>query len=371
MKQIFIRFFALTLLAGLLSLSCTENEFPIFYYIESESEQIDNSLDNTLAITGMGKSADYYYIAAGGTMFTRQHYDNIEQWDEMELPDNASYCTAMTITHGPTPTTSDGLYAGFLMQDESYALFVGAPKRSPLWHDVDDTDVAGKQIIRLEQLTTGEAQEQLFVITLDSGSYSLYYSNDGSTFAPALQDQSEPIKNVTYDTDNGQFWAITRSKVFTFTGTQVTGQFTEKTANNPETHGGYMGVRWVGAPFNLYYISTQGGVIFSSPDGDNWTMSSAHTISDEDVPFTFFSVLPATGSAENVLVGTVGFGFFEMENGLVGSLSRLTEFTAHELYYGWVEEIFVDGDKAFFRTIGSGLWRNVYESGSWGDWVWE
>ncbi len=49
----------------------------------------------------------------------------------------------------------------------------------------------------------------------------------------------------------------------------------------------------------------------------------------------------------------------------------MTEFTAHELYYGWVEEIFVDSDKAFCQTIGSGLWRSVYDSGSWGDWGWE
>jgi hypothetical protein len=368
MKYTLLRIMPLALFFSLLVFACSDNEFPIFFYIENESEQVDNSLDNTLSITGMGKSGEDYYLSGGGALYTRKHYDDIKRWNSVKLPSKASYCTAFRVVS--KTTTGDRLYAGCLMEDGTYALFEGDPNRKPSWYEVTDTEIAGKQIVRLEEVTGG-VQTQLFAVVLSSGKYSLLYSDDGLDFSTAISDQADTIRNVTYSAGDTEFWAVSRSKVFTFSGAQVNSVFTEKTTNIPPDRGGYMGIGWFGIPFNLYYISTEGGMVYSSSDGDNWTASRGKSVSDEDVPFTFFSAVPEGGPFENVLVGTVGFGFYEMEDGSVASLSRLTEFTAHELYYGWVEEIFVDEEIVFCLTIGSGLWRNVFESGSWGNWVWE
>ena len=118
MKCICIRALALCLFSVFLLSSCSDNEFPIFYYIENESEQIDNTLDNTLSITGMGKSGEDYYLSAGGTLYTRKHYDEVKRWNSVRLPSKASYCTAFKVVRDTT--TGDRLYAGCLMEDGTY-----------------------------------------------------------------------------------------------------------------------------------------------------------------------------------------------------------------------------------------------------------
>ena len=360
-------FVALGLLSG-----CTDNEFPIFYYLEQEAEQTDNSLDNTLSITAMGKAAEYYFISAGGSIYTRLHYDNIEKWQTVRFPAKAEFNTAMTIS---SVTGGDVIYACFLMDDGTYKLFEGDPNKNPTWNEIVDAKAGGKQIIRLEALQKGHAtDEQLLAITLYQGDYGLHYSDMGPVaFKNALTNQAAVIKNVTYNSPATEFWLITSSKIFTFTGSTIAGDgdvFTEKTADKPNVNGGYMGIKWLGAPYSSYYVSTQGGVVHSSADGTTWTASGTKSVGGEDVPFTFFAAVPAD-SYENILVGTVGFGFYEMREGTVSGLTRLGEFTANELYYGWVADIFIDEQKVFCLTAGSGLWRNVYESGSWGTWVWE
>ena len=73
----------------------------------------------------------------------------------------------------------------------------------------------------------------------------------------------------------------------------------------------------------------------------------------------------------------MGYGFFEMPDGDVANLDRMSEFIATELYFSWITGFFVDYDGptplVFAYTAGSGLWRNEYAfPGEWGeDWTWE
>ena len=92
-------------------ISCSNQEFAIFYYIENEREQKDESLENELSILSMVKAGTFYYIAAGGEIFRRDETD--DEWDSVKFPSQADYCTALTLFNGK-------LYAGVIPKAECY-----------------------------------------------------------------------------------------------------------------------------------------------------------------------------------------------------------------------------------------------------------
>jgi hypothetical protein len=360
----------------LLLVFCSDQEFAIFYYIENEREQKDESLENELSITSMLKVGNYYFIAAGGDMFRREETDN--DWDSIEFPSGADYCTAMALFNGK-------LYAGFLEGNETFRFYSGTPSLKPDWQRITDSKIDGKQVIRAEVITGLGPTEQLFVFTFKDDKYSLYWSNNGSTYSDGILDQEEMLRNVTYNSTGGseQYWAVSDAKIFTHTGSPVAGTFTEKTSNIPDDNGGYRGV-YFSATHDKYYISTAEGVVASSTDGDTWVESDTQSVSGKDVPLGFIGEVanasppwPPDPTESNVLVAAVGYGFYEMPDGDVTSLDRMSEFIATELYLGWVTGFFVDYDTptplVFVYTAGSGLWRNEYGfPGGWGgDWIWE
>ena len=96
------RLFAALTLVTLIAIliSCSNQEFAIFYYVENEREQKDESLENELSILSMVKEdvSDIYYIAAGGKIFRRHESD--DNWDSVKFPSQAEYCTALTLFKG-------------------------------------------------------------------------------------------------------------------------------------------------------------------------------------------------------------------------------------------------------------------------------
>ncbi|HUV07152.1 MAG TPA: hypothetical protein VMX75_05445, partial [Spirochaetia bacterium] len=146
MSKINAPLIVLFLLSSLM-LTCSNQEYAIFYFVENEKEQVDNSLDNNLSILSMVKSGSEYFIAAAGSMYTRSEGDDVKEWDHVDFPSGADYCTAMAFF-------DDGgggkIYAAFLMDNGSFALFRGNPAKSPGWTEIMDPKVRDRQIIRLE-----------------------------------------------------------------------------------------------------------------------------------------------------------------------------------------------------------------------------
>ncbi len=367
MDKLFTALILVTLTA--LLISCSNQEFGIFYYIENEREQKDESLENELSILSMVKEGTFYYIAAGGRIFRRHETDN--EWDSVKFPSQAEYCTALTVFQNE-------LYAGFLEDTGTFRFYKGTASLDPGWQRITDSRVDDKQVIRAEVITG--AAEQLFVITFDNDLYSLYWSDDGTNYNDGILDQGDMLRNVTYNSTalSEQFWAITDSKIFIHMGTQVTvpTPFNSVPAVLPDARGGYRGI-YYSATHGLYYVSTLEGIVVSSPDGTTWTESDTQTVSGRDVPFWFISEVADFPTESNVIVGSMGYGFFEMPDGDVANLDRMSEFIATELYFSWITGFFVDYDGptplVFAYTAGSGLWRNEYAfPGEWGeDWTWE
>ena len=368
-----------TVILGILLLSCSNQEFAIFYYIENEEEQKDESLENELSIISMVKDGSFYYIAAGGDIFRRM--DTSDNWDSLKFPSGADYCTALTLFDpvGPEPNM---LYAGFLEGSSTFRFYKGTPSTNPNWQRVTDSKIDGKQVIRAEVITGSGPTEQLFVITFDDEYYSLFWSDDGTNYYDGILDEGKMIRNVTYNPAGPQFyWVVTDDGIYTKGDDPLNNldpEFDPKPdIELPPENGGYRGI-YYSTIHNKYYVSTLEGVISSSSDGDSWESSGTKSVAGQDVQFWFFGEVdnrPAL-SESNVLVGSVGYGFFEMPDGEVASLDRMSEFIATELYYGWVTGFFTDYGATplvFVYTAGSGLWRNEYTfPGEWGqDWTWE
>jgi hypothetical protein len=318
---------------------------------------------------------DYYYIAAGGKIFRR--HVSADNWDSVRFPSGADYCTALALFD-----LDDMLYAGFLEGSRTFRFYRGNRSQDPNWQRITDSRIDGKQVIRAEVITGAGATDQLFVITFDDSVYSLYWSDDGTAYEDGILDESSMIRNVTYNSAGPQFyWVISDDSIYTRSvDPLIPGLFDPKDSGElPEDNGGYRGIHYSAIHGN-YYVSTRDGVILSSSDGTSWDPSQTQTVTGKDVPFWFFGEVdnrPAP-SKSNVIVGTVGFGFYEMPDGSVDSLDRMSEFIATELYYGWVTGFYIDYGGAtplvFAHTAGSGLWNNVYtfNPDQWGeDWTWE
>ena len=130
--------------------ACGEHDIAIFYFIENEEEEIDNSLPNEITALGMGKRDEvalvvdmngdldmldsWYYVSAGLSIWSRDTGGT--EWSKIAMPPGQSYVGS--IVDFPADTS---LSAGTLG-----GLYTGGPSS---WIAVADTDVAGKQVMDL------------------------------------------------------------------------------------------------------------------------------------------------------------------------------------------------------------------------------
>jgi len=339
------------LLSVLLVSSCSDQEFGIFYFLENETKQEDNSLENTLTVAGMLLSGSRYYIAGGGGMYSRTLSST--EWDDVRMPSGADYVISLS------GFSVDGkMYAGFLMDDASYRFYRADPDRNPSWERITTSVVDGPQIMAIEELNG-----RLFVATYDDEDYGLYSSGDGTGYTTEIAPQSNRIFDVAFD--GGDYWVAAGEEVYTGGSGALA---TKPSGELPDKNGGYTGV-YHSTDYGKWYIAMDNGVVADSSNGTSWSESDSQSVAGKDVPFRRITEIP--NPENNILVATEGYGFYEMEDGQADSLERMSEFTAVELFKSWVLDIFIDAPTVFCLTAGSGLWRNTYESGTWGDWVWE
>jgi hypothetical protein len=343
LKKIFIN-----LILILLIFSCTDNENGIFYYLENEEEEKDDTLNNEITITHLAIDYNgYIYVTAGTSI-----YMLTTNWYSINYPAGTGFCSALVIYNNI-------MYGGFIdgSRGELWAT-TNFGTNGPIWTELSDSNnlITGKQILRLKIIGS-----YLVATTYNDGNYNLYYSNDGSTFNYTnLPQQNTEILDII--TDGSNYWAVTDDYIYLSAG--GINNFSAAYTNPPVTADNYTGI-YFSANYGSYYIATDDGQIFQSFDAVTWTPSNTQKVSGTSVTFTLFSEIN-----RNILVGTRGYGYYEMTDGNIGSIDRLDEFTSSDLYEGWVTDFYISGNTCFFLTSGSGLWHNTYtEASGWGeDW---
>ncbi len=337
------------------TLSCTDNENAIFYYLENEEVEIDHSLNNEISISHMDMDPAYnIYIAAGPSAY---RYGT--SWNGLRFPSGTDFITALTV-FDPPGAPPERLYGGF-MDGSSYEFWSGnIGTNSPLWTEIDDLGnfIDGKQITRLKVLDSN-----LVAITFDGSGWNIYYSIDGTTFAdtgiPAQGSQIFDIVEGPVGPGPNRFMATTSTTIFS--GPTISSMNTTEYSPNK---GNLRGIYYT-TTYSKYYISNNDGRVYESLDKINWTSSETQDVSNKNVPFALFAEING-----NILVGTFGYGYYEMIGGSVDNLNRLGEFTSADLYDGVVVDFYINGNTCYFLTAGSGLWRNTYTiADGWGsDW---
>jgi len=340
------------------TLSCTDNENAIFYYLENEEVEIDHSLNNEISISHMDMDAsNNIYIAAGTSAY---RYGT--SWNGLSFPSGTDFITSLIVFN---VSGTEYLFGGF-KDGGSFEFWrgnIGAD--SPTWTQIDDPNnlIDGKQIIRLKELNN-----RIVAITYQSGNYNIYFSElNGTTFNNTnMPAQTSQILDII-EGAAGAYWAITPTKIYS--GPTIDALTTERLLADgdiPNTSDKFRGVHY-SAGTNKYYISTDDGQVFESLDnnGNNWNASDTKDVSNKNVPFALFAEING-----NILVGTFGYGYYEMIGGSVDNLNRLGEFTSADLYDGVVVDFYINGNTCYFLTAGSGLWRNTYTiADGWGsDW---
>ena len=354
-----------TVFLAFLFFGCSENEFGIFYFIENETAQLDYSLENRISVTSMSRADDDYYISAGGSIWTR----NVKEveWETVQFPDNAVGCTALTLF-------GSELFAGFVMNDDSFTLFRAAPERKPSWDRISDAAIENRQVLMLKVVNSC-----LFVSTEKNGEYDLFYTLTGeenSLENSGIPTQTMSISDVTWDGSVYLAAAVTDIFYGPLGAMEVP---EEPDPPGPTVSGRLRGIYYTdsyGGDGGKYYLATDGGKVYSSDDNlESWSSTDSFSHLGNPVRFTTFSEIDG-----NILLGSIGFGFYEMRDGEIkdtdDSLSRLTEFTASELYNGSVVGFYVDEETdpstLFALTIGSGLWHSTFnQSDEWNEWIHE
>ena len=334
------------------TLSCTDNENAIFYYLENEEVEIDHSLNNEISISHMDMDPAYtIYIAAGPSAY---RYGT--SWNGLRFPSGTDFITSLIVFN---VSGTEYLFGGF-KDGGSFEFWrgnIGAD--SPTWTQIDDPNnlIDGKQIIRLKELNN-----RIVAITYQSGNYNIYFSElNGTTFnntnMPAQTSQILDI--VEGPVGPNRFMATTFTTIFS--GPTISSMNTTEYSPNK---GNLRGIYYT-TTYSKYYISNNDGRVYESLDKINWTSSETQDVSNKNVPFALFAEING-----NILVGTFGYGYYEMIGGSVDNLNRLGEFTSADLYDGVVVDFYINGNTCYFLTAGSGLWRNTYTiADGWGsDW---
>lgn len=344
-----------TLLACIVILvifSCSDYQQAIFYTIENETPITDNPLPNDITIFTIVKTSNAYYISSG-SMWKKSTEDSEAQWQELEnVTDSLDLCNDLVFFNG-------NLYGAFFSASENtYGFYMTATASTDLsWESANDTRVKDKQIVFLKQLDG----THLFVGTAEQSqvnpnliAYSLYSSTDGIDFTNIVLDSiPNPVLDIEFD--GASYWVITNNTVYS--GTDLSSLEVKQPTSVQAGAPGYRGVLF-SSVFSALYISTSSGLIHQYSSG-NWTVSPTTEVSSKAIPFTKMSEIP-----NGLIVGTAGYGYFEIVGGDINSIQRFAGITKTDLYHGIILEFLVvtaDSTTSVYAcTSGNGLWLGKY-----------
>ena len=344
-------------------LSCTEGQYAVFYTIENEKKISDNpSLPNNITVTHFVELGNTLYVSAGA-MWARSSTlaDASVEWKRIENSLGEAMCNGLVVF-------STELVAAFFSRDEqgSTGLYratptadLGADAAPTLqWSEV--SLFQGKQVVWLSVVGGSD----LLVCVAETAStsptvitYALYASQDGSTFSgPILQSLTGAVSDATHDGTN--YWIVSGNKVYT--GPALSAGSVQETTVASEVQG-YSGVLH-SSDYSAVYLSTQQGRVYRRQVGSSeWTSSEQVLVSAKAIPFTRMLV-----AADRILVGTEGYGYYEVIGGDVAALHRFSNITSVDFYAGIIlrfHRSVLEGQEVIFAcTSGAGLWRGTYST---------
>ena len=347
--------------------SCVEGPQAIFYTIENETPTTDKSLPNDITVFTVTKSDGAYYIP-GGSIWMKTLLEN--EWKKVSnaLSENSesdalSFCNNLVFFNGY-------LFGAFFSTSEStartYGLFRSQPPSSSgtdivlTWELADDSNVKDKQIVYLKQINGTHLFACVAEISQANPSifaYTLYVSTDGSTFTSGgLNSIPNPVLDIEFDTSSSTYWVITSNIIYT--GTDITNlqQTSIPTASSNGVHD-YAGA-YYSSSFSALYVASKSGFIYRYSD-ENWSESQVVEESSRAVRFTDLSEIP-----NRVIVGTEGYGYYEIADGDITTIQRFAGVTKTDLYHGVVLRFFLDSidstTMVYACTSRNGLWFGEY-----------
>jgi len=353
----FARGLALAALVAVSLGGCSDNDTAIFYYIENEEPVVDYSLSNEATILGFGSAGGLYFASLGGSIWQRDAAGTT--WFRVSLPSGTAFC-------GPLVVFGPNLYVSLLV-GSTWALWSGTAAAQPVWTQVTDGDIDGKQITGLFVAGPGGSERLFAAVQVAVNDHALFSSPDGSNnsiVATGISGKSKPVTQVAWD--GTEYYAAVGAELLRGAFGAITTTVTPVAAGGAIITGVYYSPGYA-----KYFAATDSGLILASADGSDWSESSGEIdVSGTTVRFT--RIAEAGAPSGNVLVGTMEHGLYQLTSGDVTANARLADTTDTELYNGWVRDVYidpVDPTLTFALTSGSGLWHTTYTAPEFADWV--
>jgi hypothetical protein len=239
---------------------------------------------------------------------------------------------------------------------------------SPGWNRITENSIDNKQIIKLKE------ENSILFISLqeskDDNDYSLY-SYDGITFDDIdanLTNRSKPVMDITWN--GSTYWAVTGHYIY-----EINAARTSSNKIDIDSDGDFGGIFYNSSSGKTYVSSEKGNIYIYN--GSEWDY-----LADDDIEKISGNIVTFTGVTNingNILVGTHGYGFFEMRDGTLGDLKRagknddMESLLSSDLYFSHVLSFYITpSNLVFFCTGGDGLYHNTYNGSEWSpDWVHE
>ncbi len=360
------RFSALTvLLAGAFSFflfSCSDDAEGVFYSLETEEKAADNSLPNSVPISGdiikvpaaVTGSVDRYYVATG-SVFYRDAAGG--PWNRISSPIRKSIVTGIALAGTDIfVSVSTGSAHGLFRLDpaSNYTTYLPANLYS------------ATQIQRLMSLngTLFAAVGRPTDLPRD-----LLYWNAGALDATGLT--GYPIIAGTFDETN--YWFLGPAEGMVFSNASVTGwdpvadKFTV-TGTGLEGKSSFSDIFYDSDLASIYICTPNGYIIKSTDSGATWVSSGAYGRN-------FTSIAKISSGADSIIVfGERGDGAFELTDRTTNDVTAGIRLPGGnfgnlpDLYDSTVLRLLGDGTQLLAGTSNTGVWRADYSNPAYPIW---
>ena len=339
------RFLLFLVVASFLPLACSSDTVGVFYSLENEEKAKDNSLPNSVRMSGgMFKynAINRYYVGTG-SVFYRDSTSDTSEWIKIKNPIAGAIVTGLQLVGTDifvslTDGTTHGLYK--LDPTTNYTTYITSVNYYSAY-----------QITRLFCLNGN-----LFAQTgteLDPN-YELFVFNGSQLVSTGIS--SYIITAGAWDGTN--YWFITDANQI-FKHTAATGWSTTANQLSPTELASYSKFTDIFVDpdtTSTLYICNKSGYLFRSADsGATWTVSDNHG-------YALYSIGKIS---DKIVMGISGIGVVELGSGNnINSIStpggNYDELP--DLYDSTVLKVFVFGKIIFACTASSGIWRGDYSS---------
>lgn len=382
-----------TIFLSLLIACVDENYPPIFYTLANEYSIVDErGLEDNAGILEIVKADGNYFALTNKLIYRTDSGDPTKDvWKPEGRKAEYNLVPAPAALGGDAvclslEVESGDLFAGFFEFGDPdkgglYYTDIASDPGNINWTLVSDADLNDTQIKWIKSIGTGE----LFVAALKtdgSGDYMLYSSTTPTTiesYDPVIFAGGDPTGNlpiVDVAWDGADYWVIVGPYLYRGTLGALT---LESELGDPKAIGGrnFTGLLGVpGAPSQVYLsgiakdqddttTDDASNLWMTDDSGSSWTRQRVlgDPTDDESDLISLSTFVDLTGTSSNILIGTVGFGYVELDTGPIGTatIGRPDPAEIGGLDEAAVNSFYPTSSPAplvvFACTAGSGLWR--------------